>query len=72
MKIKTLNASENIKEDFDLARRDGYITFIYVSADPEKTVGTNKFFYVRSPEELSEKIALIEADKLVEEEVKRF
>lgn len=72
MKVTSLSSAATLQEDFVSARQQGYVTFIYCSADPEKKLGSNKFLYVRSPEELSEKIALLQADKLAAEEVLKF
>jgi len=72
VKVTSLSTAETLQEDFITAKQQGYVTFIYCSADPKKTLASNKFLYVRSPEELSEKIALLEADKLVVDEVMRF
>jgi hypothetical protein len=57
---------------FSRARAFGYLTFIYEHADPDHSLSPNKFTYVRSDEELMEKIALVRLDPTVQEEILRW
>ena len=72
MRVVALSNPDTSLVDYVMAKRQGYITFIYEHADREHALCENKFFYVRTDEELMEKINLLEADITVQEEVSRM
>jgi len=54
------------------AKEQGYITFIYDHADPKRQLKQDKFMYIYSDDEMREKIAFIQADQSVADEVGRL
>jgi len=72
VKIVVISNPTSPATSFARAKAFGYITFIYQHADPNRTLSPHKFTYVRSDEELMEKIALIKADPTVQEEIIRW
>lgn len=49
-----------------------FVTFVYETADPKRTLGIDSFFYVNSEDEIDEKINLLDADSSTLEEVIRL
>jgi hypothetical protein len=72
MRVVALSNPDTSFVDYMMARNQGYITFIYHHADRQHALCENKFFYVRTDEELMEKINFLEADITVQEEVARM
>lgn len=72
MKIIAISTEDDTAERYQLAKSNGYITFIYEHADPLRKLASDKFMYVSSDEELAEKIMLVKSDFMVAEEVRRF
>lgn len=72
MKVLVISTQENTELRYLSALEQGYITFVFDHADPEKTLASNKFMYVGSDEELSEKLDLLRADPTVVDQVLRF
>lgn len=72
MKVVAISTEDQAAERYHVARSQGYVTFIYDHADPLHQLATDKFVYVSSDRELSEKIALVQADVTVADEVLRF
>lgn len=52
------------------AQSEGYVTFVFDHADPDRELGLRKFLYVSSDDELEEKIQLLRADVSIQDEVR--
>lgn len=63
------NKADSLKWQVQLSRSHGYITFVESSLDPEQTLGLDPFLYVRTDAEIQEKIALINSDFSIRDEV---
>lgn len=72
MKVMVISTKNEAAARYELAKASGYITFVYEHADPLHQLAGDKFMYVASDEELTEKIALVRADVTVAEQVRRF
>lgn len=72
IKVVAISTEDEARARYEAARAQGYVTFIYEHADPLQQLATDKFVYVRSDKELSEKIQLLVADRNLIEEVKRL
>lgn len=72
MKVVVISHMDTAVAAFRQARQQGCITFIYDHADPLHTLSDHKFMYVRSDEELQEKISLLKADTAVKEQLIRW
>lgn len=71
-KVVVISNSENTGELMRQAQEQGYITFVYRHADPQRELALNKFMYIRSDEELLEKLALLKLDVTALDEVARW
>lgn len=69
MKYRVIDLPDQL--DMHDGNRD-FVTFVYRSADPTRSLELNEFFYVNDEDELNDKIALLDADKQTLEEVQRL
>jgi hypothetical protein len=72
VKVVAISTEDEARERYKAAKSQGYVTFIYEHADPLRQLASDKFVYVNSDRELDEKIQLLQADRTLVEEVKRF
>jgi hypothetical protein len=72
MKVVAISNPQEPAALLERAAQEGYVTFIFEHADPAHALSSHKFSYVRSDEELEEKINLLKADPSVVEEVARW
>lgn len=67
MKIMALSTTTDVVERLAACEDKGYITFIYRRADPKMELLRDKFLYVRTDEELTEKITLLKQDVTIQD-----
>ena len=72
MRVVAISTEDEARWRYEAAKAQGYVTFIYEHADPLHQLATNKFMYVGSDKELSEKIELLHADPTTVDQVLRF
>lgn len=66
------NKAESLKQQVQLSRSHGYITFVESRLDPAQKLGLDPFLYVHTDAEIKEKIALINSDFSIKDEVQRL
>lgn len=71
-RIVAISNTANPAELLQQAQSEGYIAFMYEHADPKHELIPHKFMYIRTDEELKEKVALLRADVTVVDEVARW
>lgn len=72
VKVMAISTQVDPKERLEAARREGYVTFIYHHADPKGDIVHSRFLLVHSDTELKEKIALLNEDRSLVDEVRRL
>lgn len=63
------NKADSLKWQVQLSQSHGYITFVESNLDPDQKLGLDPFLYVRTDAEVKEKIALINSDFSIKDEV---
>lgn len=71
MRVVAISTEAETRQRYEAAKAQGYVTFIYEHADPAQVLTDESFMYVRSDDELVEKLALVRADPLVADQLRR-
>jgi len=72
VKVVAISTEDDAAARYLTAKSHGYVTFIYEHADPLHSLSSEKFIYVKSDAELSEKLKLLYADHTVVDELMRL